>query len=340
MDWYTRDTKFIPAQGIPLVVLDLCHQLDQDCHRVLRGTQLFLDDILKSNPQVSPQQLLRLIDNALQLYGRADGPFQLGQYLLPGQCGASSQALASSPDLYNAIELLVQNQALLTPLLQPLFYMDDDFGYLYWQDSCGVGKLEPALIESIFVAVVAYSRRMSQERLPWSLHFRHDKPRHIEQYWVHLGNDLNFNQPRHCMQIPRTHLFKQWQKPGISGQVALQQAKQQSLQLPTPRSLLASVYELLMHTLSSQANKRDLQLDAMADALNISSATLKRQLKIHGTGFQQQLDQARLHRALHLINHHKMSAEEVSRRLGFCDSAGFRRSFKRWTGFTPSHFTA
>ncbi len=337
MQWYNRDTRLLPAQGLPLLVLDFCLQQQLDCHRLLRGTRLFLDDVLQHNPAVSPEQLHRLLDNALQLLRSDDSPFLLGQRLLPGHNGSASQALMLAPNLYGALELLTELQPLLTPLLTPKFCMDDNYGYLYWLDSCGAGKLEPALVEMYTVAIVAFSRRQQGQHLPWEVSFCHSKPPHIEQYWVHIGEQLQFDQPCNLLRIPRQQLFHNWQNSGITARLARQQAQQQLQQLPACHSLLDTTYHLIMQALSAPDQGRPLQLEGLAQSMGLSPATLKRHLKKHGTHFQQQLDLARLHRALYLFHTRRLSTDAVARELGFHDSAGLRRSFKRWTGTTPSH---
>ena len=336
MQWYTRDTRFIPAQGLPLTLLELCLQRDLESNRVLRGTRLFLDEILQHNPDVSAVQIYRLLDNAIQLIDSDDVPFLLGQRLLPGDSGSASRALSLAPNLYTALELLVKLQPLLSPLLAPRFCTDEHYGYLYWLDSCGAGRLERPLIEACTVAVIAFSRRQLGEHLPWELSFRHSRPDCIEQYWVHMGETLKFSQPCNLMRIPRAYLFQNWQPEGITGQLAQQQAQQQCAQLPAAHSLLTTVYDQLMGALSTPGGNRTLQLESLAQTLNTSPATLKRHLKKHGSHFQQQLDLVRLHRALYLLHCRRLSTEAVARELGFHDSAGLRRSFKRWTGQTPA----
>lgn len=76
-------------------------------------------------------------------------------------------------------------------------------------------------------------------------------------------------------------------------------------------------------------------LEQAVQAFAISPATLKRKLRKHNTGFQQQVDLARKHVALYLYQVKGMSNEEVAEYLSFSDAANFRRSFKRWTGSTP-----
>ena len=77
-------------------------------------------------------------------------------------------------------------------------------------------------------------------------------------------------------------------------------------------------------------------LDNAALAFGVSAATLKRYLAQHGTSFQAELDQVRAHLALYWLGLRGQPNEVVARELGFCDVANFRRSFKRWTGQTPS----
>ncbi|MOA47520.1 HTH-type transcriptional regulator GadX [compost metagenome] len=68
----------------------------------------------------------------------------------------------------------------------------------------------------------------------------------------------------------------------------------------------------------------------------MSPATLKRKLHKHGTHYQEQRDLVRKHVALYLYRIKGYSNEEVAAYLHFHDATNFRRSFKRWTGLSPS----
>ena len=71
-----------------------------------------------------------------------------------------------------------------------------------------------------------------------------------------------------------------------------------------------------------------------AEHFQMSSATLKRKLKKHQTHFQAQLDQSRLHTAIHLYRVQGFKTEQISQYLQINDTTNFRRAFKRWSGLT------
>ena len=130
MSWLESDQRYISAQGQPTAVLDLCLQRGIDSHRLLRGTGLFTEDILKDETLISPQQYIRLLDNAEQLLASEDTAFQLGQRLLPGSQGAASQLLTLTQNLQQALQLLVTYKVLMSPVISPRFFIDQNFGYL------------------------------------------------------------------------------------------------------------------------------------------------------------------------------------------------------------------
>ncbi len=115
------------------------------------------------------------------------------------------------------------------------------------------------------------------------------------------------------------------------GQVAQQQSQRQLSELGFDASLLDQLYDYL------QAHIRQpLNLEKAAQAFDMSPATLKRKLHKHGTHFQEQLDLVRKHVALYLYQARGYSNDDVAGYLRFQDTTNFRRSFKRWTGFSPS----
>lgn len=330
--WYEADTRFIPGHYQPATLIDLALSRDIDSHRLLRGTGLFYEDILAGTTCVSPQQFFSLIGNARRLLDADDSSFLFGQRLLPGHYGPASHALQQAPNLHQALETVIHHRALLSPLLTPRLVLDDHYAYVYWLDSSGAQEHARFVLEASMTALLAMSRWLSGERLPWECRFSHAEPRYVEQYWVHLGENSQFGCQLDMMRISRECLNRPWPNASaIARQVALQHAQRELDSLGFSASLLDSVYVYLRHNAHHAPS-----LELTAQTLGMSQATLKRKLSKHGTHFQAQQDQARKHMALYLYQIKGMSNEDVARYLNFSDPANFRRSLKRWTGCTPN----
>lgn len=249
--WYEADSRFIAAHYQPAALIDLAISRDIDTHRLLRGTGLFYEDILAGEVQISPQQFLGLIDNAQRLLEADDTSFLFGQRLLPGHYGPASQALQQAGNLQQALELLIEMRALFSPLLAPRLFLDEQHAYLYWVDSSGAGEHGRFLVEACMTAVVAMARWLSGHPLPWRFHFAHPKPRYVEQYWVHLGEDLHFDSQLDVLRLPREYMTEAWPNAAhTAGTVARQQAARQLHSLGFQASLLDRLYAWL------QANVR------------------------------------------------------------------------------------
>lgn len=333
---YECDSRFIAAHHLPAVLIDLARSRGIDSHHLLRGCELFYDDIVTGQAQISPGQFLRLIANAQKLLNAADTSFLFGQRLWPGHYGAGSHLLEQADHLLQALEDLVTYRALLSPLLTPVLHLDDRYLHLYWRDSCGAAERLPFLLEASMTAVVALARRQQNERLPWRFQFAYAEPSHVEQYWVHLGEALSFDRPSTVMSLPREHLLQPWPNGGATGaRVARQACNEQLQNWGWQRSLLDE-----LHAHLSAHIRQPLSLERVASAFATSPATLKRKLGKHGTHFQEQLDLARRDLALYLYQVKGYNNDEVAQRLGFNDITNFRRSFKRWTGRVPSDLAA
>lgn len=330
--WYENDTRFIPAHFQPGVLIDLARDREVDLHRLLRGTSLFPQDVLHHRVNIAPRQFLQLADNAQRLLGGNDTAFLFGQRLLPGHYGAVSDALRHADHLQQALELLVRYRALLSPLLAPRLLLDDHYAYLYWLDACGSGDLQRFLVEASMTAVHALCRLQAGEKLPWSFHFSYPQPRHIEQYWVHLGQDIHFCRHIDLMKVPRGYLMRPWPHAArLAGSVAREDSDKQLRAL----GFNASFLDCLFSCLQSRVRQPP-KLEQVAQDFAMSPATLKRTLKKHDTGFQEQLDHMRKYVALYLLQIRGFSNDDVAGFLQFHDSNNFRRSFKRWTGVVPS----
>ncbi|MBI2381654.1 MAG: AraC family transcriptional regulator ligand-binding domain-containing protein [Gammaproteobacteria bacterium] len=312
--------------------MDLALSREVDSHALLRGTRLFLEDVLKAPLDLSPEQFLRLIANAQDCLDAPDTAFLLGQQLLPGHYGPASQALEHAANLGQALDILVGERQVLSPLLVPRLKLDGEHAYLYWLDPWGSGEARRFLVEMSQCAVQSMSRWLSGERLPWRFLFSHERPEHLEQYQAHLGMALHFGCRIDVMVLPREHLLRPWPRASATVcQAALAEGRRERTLAGREHGLLDRVEELCAARLRAMPD-----LDSLAAELALSPATLKRKLKKHGSSYQALQDGARLHAALYLVWARGYDNEAVAERLAFHDAPNFRRAFRRWTGLVPS----
>lgn len=58
-------------------------------------------------------------------------------------------------------------------------------------------------MEALAVAIATLSHQLLGQWLSWEHFFAHERPRHVAQYWVNLGQKLRFGQPLNLMRVPR-----------------------------------------------------------------------------------------------------------------------------------------
>lgn len=208
MSGYERDQRFIVGHYQPASLIDLALSRGIDSHRLLRGCEVFYEDISGGSARFSQEQFLTLIDNARRLLDADDSAFLFGQRLLPGHYGEASQTLLHARDLYQALENLCEFHALLSPLLTPRLLLEEHYLHLYWQDGCGAGNQTQFLGEACLSAVLAMSRRLVGEHLPWRIQCAWSQPRHIEQYWVYLGEEVRFDAQITLLSLPREFIHR------------------------------------------------------------------------------------------------------------------------------------
>ncbi len=332
MSAYCSPTSpFIPSQHQPALVFDFAHAADVPATRLLDGCGLAADDMADATTRLSPQQLLRLLQNASQALASPDTSFMLGQQMLPGNFGAVSQALIHAPNLREALSILTQHQPRLAPLLVPRLMSEGRVSVLYWMESFSAPALRPLLVELHMTAIVGMTRWLSGERLPWRFCFNRAKPRHAEQHAVHLGTDLRFNCQFDAQLIDSEWLDRPWprgDRPAMLAALPIAEAEMEAE--PACRSVLPLLYDYLLARIGAAPT-----LEQSAQHLGTSPASLKRHLAAQGTHFQAELDLARVHASIHLLQVRGYSNEQVAQHLGFHDARNFRRSFRRWTGLTP-----
>lgn len=329
---YQSGTRFLPARYQAAQLLEFAHSQDVAPARLLTGTGLDAAALVAEHTRLTPAEYLHLLHNLAAALPGPDTGFLLGQVLLPGHQGHLSHALLQARNLRQALDILIRYQAWLSPLLAPRLMDLGGQTALYWTDSCVAPRLRGFVVETSMTAVAAMSRWLAGTRLPWRFRFNRTRPAHIEQYAVHLGSDTRFDDYFDAMLIDDAWLDHPWPRGSATGvAIALGEAEKEIPADAPRRSLLAALYDYLLERIRLAPT-----LERTSADFGCSPATLKRHLAQHGTHFQAELDQVRAHVSLRLIHVHGLGNEQIAAYLGFHDANNFRRSFKRWTGLTPS----
>jgi AraC-like DNA-binding protein len=82
----------------------------------------------------------------------------------------------------------------------------------------------------------------------------------------------------------------------------------------------------------------DFSLSSLSESLEMSEQELSVELKSSGTSYQQLLGDTRRELAEEYILRSELSVNEIAYMLGFSDCSNFARSFRRWTGKSPTDF--
>ena len=80
--------------------------------------------------------------------------------------------------------------------------------------------------------------------------------------------------------------------------------------------------------------------EQVANILNVSVTTLRRQLQKEETSYQRLKDDTRMEAAFHFLSCLELSNNDIAEKLGFDEPSAFFRSFKKWTGQTPGEYRA
>ncbi len=326
--WREIDTAFIQASGWPHNLIELACTRGHQEHKLLRNTGIFLEDLTNKNLQFSATQLFQLIENVLKHPAGHELAFLLCHDLF-----TTNSTLNNATNLHDFLELFANDSYAISPLLSPYIHYEQERLVIYWQDNFGADSLMPFLLEMIFTALQVYTRRRAGYQLPWAFHVSHHKPAYIEQYQVHLGEQVLFNARSNAISIARTELYRQWNTAGSPIQIT--QAPtidnlHQEIITPVIRGFLHEIYHYLKTNIQHNPH-----LEKTAQDFGMSSASLKRKLQKHNSSFQQQFDQVRKHLALDWLSKEGITQEEIAQHLHFYDAANLRRAFKRWTGQLP-----
>ncbi|TQF72638.1 AraC family transcriptional regulator [Pseudoalteromonas luteoviolacea] len=323
--------KRMPAHFL-IAMLELAEQYRVEPESLLRGSQLFLDDLAFPEAQVAPEQALYVLKKLKrELADQPQLAMELGQRIASGHGHVLFDLWRYAPNLNEALAAWARSQNHIETLLQLNVQRHQGEIYIRLTESASLSTQQ----RSVFELALSACRLLLKEQLgaqtwlkvelPWA------QPSHNFHYPVYLGEHIEFNAPRCAIILSEQVLYQPFKEASV---LRFAQTKR-AVRLHRQASCLlqAHLRRLIRRRLSDPWN-----LDITARSLGMSPATLKRRLKQDGTNFKLLVDEVKGQEALHLMALNQWNNSQLASNMAFSDEHSFRRAFKRWTGAVPSAF--
>lgn len=197
-----------------------------------------------------------------------------------------------------------------------------------------LGKLKLLATEDLLANIVTTSLWVLGRQLPVTrLLCEYSAPPHADRYDEIFHCEIHFDAPATSLYFEAAILDEPL--PQSSPQSAALYAK-----LCEEKSISRNQGDVAWKVWQSivQAPAHPPTLEGMAAELHMSVRSLTRKLRSQGWSYQGLVDQVREIHARRYLSDPTRSVSSIAQALGYADSSGFHRAFKKWTGLSPSRY--
>lgn len=329
----TCSDRIVPVHH-PRVVFETALFMGAPERDLLENTELTRQMLGSAEMRISHRQYGILCRNALRITGNAALGLDVGRNLGIGQMGALGFLMQNAPTLGTALEAALHYTSALAPGWQLQLERAGATSAITFSETLPLGSLRAFAHEILLASFDAHARFLSGRRpIPFrSFQLPFEEPPHASRYHELFGGApavfgrdvarLEFESSILDAAIP----FADPATLQIAEQICVQRLVRES----TEEGLLEQVRRLVSTDPGDPPS-----LGAIAQVLQTSTRTLRRELGRQQTSYKQLIDEVRRARAEEWLASNSMPLGRLARGLGFASTSSFRRAYKRWTGRTP-----
>lgn len=300
---------------------------------LLAGTQITSHWFEQPTEALTHGQRLSLIRNAWRLARRPDTALRAGQHQRISDFGMFGYALASSLTVGDAIRFGMSHLDLAGPVMRISYAVEGGVAVFRPHNPQALGPLMPFVAEFWRSSMTTLLSLVLEHPFPnRAMYFPYPAPTHAEELASVLHCPVHFGSER-----------MEWHFDAAVLDVAC----------PNASSLTAKICSSFCdRVLSLSGGQTPLQREirlallgyagryptarVMARELGLSERTFFRRLGEERTSYQAMIDDVRRMLAIEYLHSTRLTVEEIGHRVGFADTANFRKAFAKWVGKSPS----
>ena len=328
------------ASAFARIIARAVHLTEKDGPKLLWRTGLSTDVLRPGNSdQISAEQQLQLIDNAMSLANSPELGLRLGMETHLTAFGPMAYLIFSSPDLLSSLKILEEFLPHRVPFVGFEARCDDRELSCRFLINVDCTDDQRRLMQECFAVLIqTIIETVSEgEILPGRLELSHAKPTYSGAYSNYLHYPVEFTCELNRFVLPAEYARTRNVAVEVDSYVVAQRIADQILEQTTltTQSTVEQVKRLLISRLPYACPANDIARD-----LFITTKTLSRRLQQEGSSFRAVKDAVLSELAQRYLAEGNVSIEAISMLLGYSEPAAFRRAFRRWSGVSPQAFRA
>lgn len=334
----TEVAKFYGKKKIPphlaILILQELEAFQISPQKILNGSGLRAEDLLHKGQDLSLQQMMCIIENALELSPVEGLGLYIGSRETISTNGVLGFALMSCANEKEVLDIGIKFQEVLPSTL--LISAEQDNNRLRFQLD-GIVPKEQALVfcveENISAMCTIYSQVTQDSISPLEIHLSYPKPNYAHLYEEFFNCPISYNQPHNAFwtRLPTEKPLQYTNSTTAKATMDLVEniADQYTLE----DDLILQIRKILLRNPGKYPS-----MEYVSAELNMSSRTLRRKLKELGFSFSAIVDEIRMNLAIDYLHHSRLTTAELAIFMGYSEESSFRRAFKGWTGHNPSYY--
>ncbi|WP_372965788.1 AraC family transcriptional regulator [Marinobacter sp.] len=325
--------------GMPAIYLhtlaELLHTIGVDEKDLILRVGLDPARLNSADLRVSQAQASEFVTRAVVESGEPGLGILLAKELKLPLHGALGTAVMSSRTLEEALELMTRYLTLRVPHLKVQKHISGPNACYAVTCETTLGPMLNFVLDAVLFGCVSMGIQITGTMIPGLRVMRRGaEPGHIHRFRHMIGIPVEYGAEENALVIPLSQLSLPIRFCNEQLAASAREQCEQALQELEEDAGFACRARRVIETSHPFPPK----LARVASALFVSERTLKRRLQEEDVSFQNLVDEIRLDRARDLLSSTAMNLTQIADALGYADAANFTRAFKRWTGFSPSHY--
>lgn len=297
-------------------------------------------ELVKPDPvnaiPIPAMHLLAIYEQALRIDRRPDLGLYYGETSDVPIYGPLGYAMLSAATDIEAVNLALSYQKIYYGTVADItLYLEDDCGVVRLDENMPPSPGNQFFIESLLSGFLRFNLSMAGRPAQLKdVRLTYPDPGYQQRYEKIFGCPVKFECPRNELRFDKGVLARALPNADPFTAKACEQVCAELLeQFNKGEQWSVEIKQLL----SANWQQRP-DMESIARSLDCDVRTLRRRLRAEHTSFQEIKDEVRKDIAMNYLTGSALPIKDIAEKVGFDQPSNFRRAFRKWTGYQPSHF--